>query len=321
MSSPTRRWIRGAIAALALVSAACGPGGSLSNSETYKPPPPLALVVLVDPSTPQMADELRQLQDVIRTTSTPGESVVVMALQPSFGQAFTVRKGDNLSAIAAAHGVSLAALEAANPQLGPLSGRDWKLIYSGERVMIPNGASGAALLLVSKAPAGPPPPQLIRLPQLSSNPTEYQRAQYERKSAADRATNDARIAAWRAGADKAIEPWRQQVLAELERRTGSPVLGARAPDAAMLSATLTAGLTTLSGLPGRRLLLVMGGGEMGPGALAPRSLVDVNLVVANLADANAAAAWTTAATNAGAKSVSALDQALTRLELAQVINR
>src|SRR5436309_2778606 len=197
MSSPTRRWIRGAIAALALVSAACGPGGSLSNSETYKPPPPLALVVLVDPSTPQMADELRQLQDVIRTTSTPGESVVVMAL----------------------------------------------------------------------------------------------------------------------------EPWRQQVLAELERRTGSPVLGARAPDAAMLSATLTAGLTTLSGLPGRRLLLVMGGGEMGPGALAPRSLVDVNLVVANLADANAAAAWTTAATNAGAKSVSALDPALTRLELAQVINR
>src|SRR5216117_2647815 len=179
MSSPTRRWIRGAIAALALVSAACGPGGSLSNSETYKPPPPLALVVLVDPSTPQMADELRHLQDVIRTTSTPGESVVVMALQPSFGQAFTVRKGDNLSAITAAHGVSLAALEAANPQLGPLSGRDWKLIYSGERVMIPNGASGAALLLVSKAPAGPPPPQLIRLPQLSSNPTEYQRAQYE----------------------------------------------------------------------------------------------------------------------------------------------
>ena len=92
-------------------------------------------------------------------------------------------------------------------------------------------------------------------------------------------------------------------------------------DRRSLLLTLTAGLTTLSGLPGRRLLLVMGGGEMGPGALAPRSLVDVNLVVANLADANAAAAWTTAATNAGAKSVSALDPALTRLELAQVINR
>jgi LysM repeat protein len=321
MSSHRTRWTRGLVCLAAVLAAACGPAGSLSNSEVYKPPPPLALVVLVDPSAPKLADELRQLRDVIQTGATPGESVVVMFLQPSFGQAYTVRHGDNLSAIAASHGLTLAALETANPQLGPLSGRNWKLIYAGERVMIPNGAGGEGLLLVSKAPNGPPPPELIRLPRLSNNPTEYQRAQYERAVAADKATNDARIAAWRAEADRVLQPWKQQVTGELDSRAGSPPPGARPPDPGMLSATMAAGLTTLQGLPGRRMLLVLGGGEIGPGTLAPRSLADVNLVVANLTDSRTKTAWAAAATTAGAASVSALDVALTRLQLAQVVNQ
>ena len=81
-----------------------------------------------------------------------------------------------------------------------------------------------------------------------------------------------------------------------------------------------AGLTTLSGLDGRRTLVLLGGGDKGPGTLTPKSLADVNLVVANLSDTKAAAAWTTAATKAGAVSVSALDAALTQLQLAQVVN-
>ena len=36
-----------------------------------------------------------------------------------------------LSSIAAAHGLTLSALEAANPQFGPLSRRDWKLMRAG----------------------------------------------------------------------------------------------------------------------------------------------------------------------------------------------
>src|SRR5216110_1189595 len=313
-------WVRPLIALLAISSAACGQGG-LSNSEVYSPPPALALVALVDPSSGRLADQLHQLQDVIRTTASPGEAVVVMILQPSYGQAYVVRSGDSLSKIASGHNVSLAALEAANPQLGPLSGRNWKLIHPNEQVMIPDGAAQDALLLVSRAPSGPPPPNLIRLPRAPSNPTDFQRAQYNRTLASDNATNAARVAAWRAEADRALQPWQQQVVDELAKKAGVPVTGGRAPDGPIVSASVTAGLATLHGLPGRRILLLLGGGEMGPGALAPGSLAEVNLVIANLVDTRAAAAWKAAATGAGAASVNALDPALTRLQLAQVVNQ
>ena len=69
-------WVGPLIGLLAISSAACGQGG-LSNSQVYSPPPALALVALVDPSSARLADELHQLQDVIRTTATPGEAVVV----------------------------------------------------------------------------------------------------------------------------------------------------------------------------------------------------------------------------------------------------
>src|SRR6266516_5598599 len=151
-------WVGSLIALLAISSAACGQGG-LSSSEVYSPPPTLALVALVAPSSGRLAAELHQLQDVIRPTATPGEAVVVMILQPSYGQTYVVRSGDSLSKIASGHNISLAALEGANPQLGPLSGRNWKLIHPNEQVIIPDGAAQGALLLVSKAPAGPPPPE------------------------------------------------------------------------------------------------------------------------------------------------------------------
>jgi hypothetical protein len=293
----------------------------LGNTEAYKPPPPLALVAILDPSSSRLADQFRQLEDVIRADATPGEAVVVMFMQPSFGQTYTVRPGDSLSSIAAAHGMTLTSLEAANPQLGPLSGRNWKLIHPGERVIVPDGASGDALVLASKAPSGPPPPQLVRLPQRPSNPTDYQRAQYERAVASDDATNESRIAAWRAAAAAAVQPWQQDVVGQLEKKAGAAVVGSRTPDGPMVAASLVAGLTTLQGLSGRRLLLVMGGADSGPGALAPRSLADVNLVVANLEDPKTAAAWKSAAAGAGAASVNALDPALTRLQLAQLVNR
>src|SRR5437762_11412143 len=127
-------WVGSLIALLAISSVACGQGG-LSSSEVYSPPPALALVALVDPSSGRLADELHQLQDVIRTTATPGEAVVVMILQPSFGSTYVVQSGDSLDKIAKAHDLSLAALEAANPQLGPLSGRNWRLIHPQERVL------------------------------------------------------------------------------------------------------------------------------------------------------------------------------------------
>ena len=313
------RWLGLLAGILALTSAACARGG-VSDAQMYSPPPPLSLVAILDPSPDRLAGELHELQAVVSANATPGEALVVMFLEPSFGATYVVQKGDSLSTIAAAHGLSLAALEAANPQLGPLSGRDWKLIYSGEHVMLPDGAAQDSLVLVSKAPAGPPPPSLVRLPTLPANPTDFQRAQYKRGVESANTTNAARIASWQAAAAKATEPWQHEVAAQLNAKAGARVPAAPAPNRGIVSASVEAGLTTLQGLHGRRVLLLLGGGDIRPTAIA-QSLANVNLVIANLTDSKASAAWTAAGTKAGAASVSALDAALTQLQLPQVINR
>src|SRR3984885_4468165 len=52
--------------------------------------------------------------------------------------AYLVQPGDTLSGIAASHGASLAAVEAANPQFA-----NPNLIYVGQTVKIPEGSSAA----------------------------------------------------------------------------------------------------------------------------------------------------------------------------------
>ncbi|MFC4763274.1 LysM peptidoglycan-binding domain-containing protein [Dyella koreensis] len=55
------------------------------------------------------------------------------------GGSYTVRSGDSLSGIAASHGVSLSALEAANPQIS-----NPNRIYPGQVIHIPGGSGGSA---------------------------------------------------------------------------------------------------------------------------------------------------------------------------------
>lgn len=306
------------VVALVVGVAACS-GGPLSNSVPYSPPPPLAMVVLVDPSTGQMAPELQQLAGVIQANASPREALVVMMLSPG-SRTYTVRPGDSLSSIAATNGLTLPEIEGANPQFGPVAGRNWSVIHSGELVTIADRSAPNPLLLVTRAPAGPTPPMLIRLPAAPQNPTEYQRAQYQHAVAADTATNDARIAAWRANANAALLPWQNAVAAQLESRDGTDGVVTSSTAARALSASISAGLATLAGLSGRHLLLVLGDAGMGPSTLAPRSFAGVALVIANIADPGVAAAWTTAGEEAGAVSVNALDPALTQLQLAQVVN-
>jgi len=69
--------------------------------------------------------------------STPSAPSSPSAPKPAGGN-YTVRSGDTLSGIAASHGVSLAALEAANPQI-----KNPNLIHAGETVHLPGGASAA----------------------------------------------------------------------------------------------------------------------------------------------------------------------------------
>jgi LysM repeat protein len=306
------------VAMFMLGLAACT-GGGLSNTVAYSPPPPLALVALIDPSSDQMPAELQQLEGVIRASAGPNEAVVVMLVAPGT-RSYAVRSGDSLSAIASSNGLTLAQVESANPQLGPVAGRNWSMIHSGERVTLPDPAEPNPLLLVTRAPAGPPPPMLIRLPSEPKNPTDYQRAQYEHAVTADKATNEARIASWRAAADQALVPWQNSVATQLDSRAKASSIVVGPPNSAAVSASLGAGLTTLGGLSGKRLLLVLGGGGTAPMAFAPHSLAGITLVVANVSDSGAAAAWAAAARDAGAASVSALDPALTQLQLAQVVN-
>jgi spore coat assembly protein SafA len=72
------------------------------------------------------------------TPATPSQPSTPSA-PPHGGGDYTVRSGDTLSAIAAHHGVSLSALEAANPQI-----RNPNLIHPGETVHIPGGGSSNA---------------------------------------------------------------------------------------------------------------------------------------------------------------------------------
>ena len=313
--------LRFAVVCLALNVAACGRGPAPSDSNVYAPPPPLALVAIVDPSPDRLADQLHQLEDVVRSRATPGEAVVVMFLDARVTRTYVVHAGDSLSSVAAANGVTLADVEGANPQFGPLFRRSWSLIHPGEPVTIPDARARNALALVTRAPAGPPPPALVRDPQEPNNPTDFQRAEYTHALAAAKTTNDARVAAWRAEAANAVQPWQNQVVNELDKMAGSQASGADRATGPMLSSSITAASTTLHGLPGRRLLLVLGGGQSGPTAPTPSGLVDINLVIANLSDSGAAAAWTAAGRNAGAASVITLDPALTQLQLAQVVNQ
>ena len=65
---------------------------------------------------------------------------------PALASTHTVQPGDTLSGIAAENGVSLASVEAANPQI-----RDFNLIYVGDLVNVPDGQSGES----APAPVAP----------------------------------------------------------------------------------------------------------------------------------------------------------------------
>ena len=84
------RWLGLLAGILALTSAACARGG-VSDAQMYSPPPPLSLVAILDPSPDRLAGELHQLQAVVSANATPGEALVVMFLEPSFGATYVVQ--------------------------------------------------------------------------------------------------------------------------------------------------------------------------------------------------------------------------------------
>ncbi|HYW23850.1 MAG TPA: LysM domain-containing protein [Terriglobales bacterium] len=310
--------------AMAFALAGCGPAPQRASAGTFAPPPPLALVAIVDPTPDQAVAELRQLASVIQAGATPSQALVVSLIATAAAPlTYVVRAGDSLSAIAAAEGVPLATLLGANPQLGPLANRDWNRVYPGDRVTVPTGGGGspARLAIVTRAPAGPAAPSLVAAPTRPTNATTFQDAQYRRALADATETNGQRVAAWRAEAARDVAPWQAQVLKQLDDLArGIAAAPADTVDGEDVIASVQAAANTLAGLPGRRVLLVLAGGRVG-GAGAPlpgASLARIHLVVANLPP-SAGTSFTAAAAAAGA-AVTPLDPALTELQLPAAVN-
>jgi len=71
-------------------------------------------------------------------SSTPSQPSPPSTGKPAAGGSYTVQPGDTLSGIAKRQGVSLSALEAANPQLG-----NFNYIYPGEQIHLPGGTNAS----------------------------------------------------------------------------------------------------------------------------------------------------------------------------------
>src|SRR5437660_5046010 len=83
----------------------------------------------------------------IFTAVGAGAAITALSAGPALASTHTVRAGDSLSSIAARYRVSLAKVEAANPQIP-----DPDFITVGELVKVPDGKPGKGT-----APAGPAP--------------------------------------------------------------------------------------------------------------------------------------------------------------------
>jgi LysM repeat protein len=276
-------------------------------------------VAIIDHSAGQVADECQELAGVVEAGATRSETLVLNPLSTTpLAATYVVIRGDTLNAIAKAEGVSLATLEALNPQLGPVAGRDWNRIYPGDHVTIAGRQPGdpPSNLLVTRAPAGPPPPSLVPLPRLPRNATSFQLAEYQHALKSAKSINQSRVAAWWTEVAREVRPWQTQVATQLQGIAGSPEVASRGTP--NVAASIEAAATTLDGLPGRRVLLLLGVAQSGPPATAMR-LAGIHLVIANLSDPAAAAAWARWGRESGA-SVTALDPALTRLQLPSTVN-
>ena len=78
-----------------------------------------------------------RVQTRIFTAAGAGVLMAGLAAGPALASTYTVQSGDTLSGIAARSGVSLSAIEAANPQF-----HNPNLIYVNQKVNVPDGRSG-----------------------------------------------------------------------------------------------------------------------------------------------------------------------------------
>jgi len=89
-----------------------------------------------------------RVQTRIFTAAGAGVLMAGLAAGPALASTYTVQSGDTLSGIAARSGVSLSAIEAANPQI-----HNPNLIYVNQKVHVPDGRSGVTPIPGPSVPA------------------------------------------------------------------------------------------------------------------------------------------------------------------------
>jgi len=99
-------------------------------------------------------------------TGTSAESTTSTSTDMSGGETYAVKSGDTLSRIAKANGVSLKALEAANPNVDP------NHIKVGQKLNIPVKAEAPAAATVNTPPAVSSPAPAAPAPAPSTPPTQ-----------------------------------------------------------------------------------------------------------------------------------------------------
>lgn len=319
--------------AASLAASACagdglfGPpaGAAAANPQqrTYRPPTRTVYETTLD-----QVEGARQLAAVLRASALPAEAVIAVgvARMAQGGPGVTthlIQKGETLTSIASAAGVTLAALKAANPAFGPASGRNWNLVYPGERLTVPGSSAIELTTFVnSRLPAGPSPPQLLVVPTCSGDDTAYVQKQCSSQAEREDLENRARIAAWADTANAQVGPVLANVL-----RTLDDVQAQAAPDQDPVAAgrseafagAVEIAAINLGQLPGPRVLLLAGLDDSQP-ALQPGELAGIDLVVTGPSTPAAQGWWTSAGRGAGARSVHVLDPILTQQALPGIVN-
>jgi hypothetical protein len=311
--------------AIAATLAACGVGpieagpragaaGTAGTADTAAASSPRVLIALA--CSEHVAAERALIEEAVGGTPTPREAVIVIGCSGA-ARASTihvVRKGENLTEIAAANRTTLAEVERLNPGLGPPAGRDWNLVVPGDLVVLPatSPGPGARYLLVTQSPPGPPPPRMLPTPTpLPGAATDYQRTSYAKARGGIDATNNGRLAAWRDEQGKVAQQWQRQALSQLgslDALTDDTDLTVALPEAAATAEAL-GGPTTL-------LALV----DSGPPASAP-SLAGLRVIVFDLSSSPAVLdQWKRSADAAGASSVSTLTTAAAELSLGKALD-
>lgn len=332
MSSLGTDLLTTALAAALLASACQGDGPfepprTASSGQQQRPyvPPTRSIYE----ATLDEVEGARQLGDVVRDRVLPSEVVigVGVARNAQGGPGVSihlVQEGDSLTRIAAAHGVTLADLESANPALGPTGGRDWNLIHPGERVSIPGSPTVQLMTFVnSRLPAGPASPMLLVWPSCSNGDTSDVQTQCHNQATRAGQVNDERIRAWTAAADVQLAAAR----ADLLRRLGDiatqvtpnqdPVTGGRSQ---AFSDAVEIAATNLAQLPSPRVLLLAAIDDGERPALQKGALDGIDLVVTGPSTPAAQTWWAAAGKGAGARSIRVFDATLTRQLLAKTVN-